>query len=170
MQNDFRVTATWDLINGQREAIDTVIFNRFVSDSNRSYYCEPSQNPPALWYWTPQISEPILVADSIKYIKNNIRFAINGAFDYKDVEEERILNLPASTCSQFIFSQNSFYADTVLGAYNYDAATKKLILIFEFDMQGIPEPEYWEYTVIKINDNHFILRDPIDDYYIRFER
>ena len=44
-----------------------------------------------------------------------------------------------------------------------------MILIFEFDYYGVPEPEAYEYDVIKVNDNHFILKD-IDDYYIRFER
>lgn len=170
LQNDFRVTASWDVVNGVREALDTIIFNRFVADSNRSYYCEQSQNPPALWYWAPQTGQPILVADSIKYIKNNIRFAINGAFDYKDFEEERKIDLAVSNCTQFIFAPTYFFADSLTGGYNYNASTGKMILIFEFDSLGLPDPEYWEYQVTKINNNHFILKDAVDDYFIRFER
>ena len=39
-QNDFRVTASWDVVNGVRTAIDTVIFNRMVMDSKSAYYCD----------------------------------------------------------------------------------------------------------------------------------
>jgi hypothetical protein len=171
LQNDFRVTASWDVVNGVRTAIDTIIFNRMVMiDSSSGYYCDQTQIPPALMGWATQSGQPIIVADSVKYIKNNIRFAINGAFDYKDVEEDKSLDYFASTCNQFTFFPIRYYADTVTGAYNYSSATKKLILIFEFDVQGIPDPEYWEYELTKLNDNHFILKDPIDNYYIRFER
>ena len=44
------------------------------------------------------------------------------------------------------------------------------MLVFEFDLDGYPNPEAWEYDVITISDSHFIVREPINNSYYRFER
>lgn len=165
LQNDFRLTASWDLTGGVRTELDTIIYNKWAADGD-GYYCNAGfLNGGAIFNgFTP------IVSDSIYYRKNNIRFAINGAFDYKDYEDYKSVNTSLSSCSLFSFMPVSNYSDSLTGAYSFNSTTNKLVFIWEFDSQGIPDPDYWEYNVIKINDNHFILRDPIDNYYIRFER
>jgi hypothetical protein len=168
LQNDFRLTSSWDLVGGLRTNIDTIIFNRWAPE-NDGYYCDASFTPPMLMGGAISQGQIPLVFDSIYYIKSNLRFAINGAFDYQDVEDEKIINIGGSTCSTYVFSSYP-YTDTTTGGYSYNATTNKIVFIWEFDAQGIPEPDLWEYEVTKINDNHFILRDPTSNYYIRFER
>ncbi|MDZ4794538.1 MAG: hypothetical protein SGI83_09695 [Bacteroidota bacterium] len=171
LQNDFKLTSSWDLTNGLRTNVDTIIFNKWAAsyEEGYGYYCDQTQNPPILLKG-PLNGQPAIISDSAFYIKNNIRFAINGAFDYKDIEQLKDLDQFNSTCSQFTFYPIDNYADSLTGAYSFNSTTNKLILIFEFDGLGLPDPEYWEYDVIKLNNNHFILRDPIENYYIRFER
>jgi len=169
LKNDFKLTASWDVVNGVRTNLDTVIFNRFAN-SNSGYYCNQSLTPPGLTYWYPQITDPVVVSDSIKYIKNNFRLAITGAFDYTDIEESKSVDVILSNCSQFVFRPIYVYTDTVIGAYHFNEATQRLILVYEFDELGVPVAEYYEYQLIKINDRHFILKDLVDDYFIRFER
>ncbi len=169
LQNDFKITSSWDLVNGVRQNVDTLIYNKWTAQGD-GYYCDQTQNPPALADDALFLGFTPIVSDSIRYTKNNIRFAINGAFDYKNLETDKYLNFLSSTCSQFVFQPLDNYGDSLTGAYSYNGTTSKLILIFEFDAQNLPDPEYWEYSVFKINDNHFILKDPLDDYYIRFER
>ena len=168
LQNDFKTTSSWDIANGIRTNIDTVIFNKWTIDGY-GYSCDQTTNPPSLQPVNIQ-GFPSIVSDSLYYLKYNIRFATNGAFDYKLLDKSKSLDIQNSNCSQFIFNPIFNFGDSVTGAYSFNLNTNKLVLIFEFDYQGIPNPEYWEYDVIKINDNHFILRDPIDDYHIRFER
>jgi hypothetical protein len=165
LQNDFKLTASWDVTGGVRTGIDTIIYNKWMPEGD-GYYCNGGIiNGGAIFNgFTP------IVNDSIYYRKNNIRFAINGAFDYKDFEDDKNLDASLSTCSLFSFMPVSNYTDSLTGGYSFNPITNKLVFIWEFDSQGIPDPDYWEYDVIKINDNHFILRDPIDNYSIRFER
>jgi hypothetical protein len=168
LQNEFRLTASWDLTGGVRTNLDTILYNRWDAEYG-GYFCDATSTPPTLMGGATALGFPPLVFDSILYIKGNLRFAINGAFDYKDQEVEKNIDAASSTCTSFIFNLYP-YSDTTTGAYNYDPVRNSLVLIWEFDEQGVPDPDLWEYEVTKINDNHFILRDPVDNYYIRFER
>lgn len=169
LQNDFKLTSTWEDSSGVRIGIDTVIFNRWYSD-DMGYACDNTSNPPMLYHLAGNPGATPIVRDSIYYTKNNFRLATNGAFDYTSIMQEKNLDWFRSTCSNFVFEPIYSYSDTTTGAYNYNPVTKKLILIFEFDWQGIPDPEYWEYDVIKLTDRHFILRDPLEGFAGRFER
>lgn len=167
IQNDFRFTATWEVYNGQRENIDTIVHNKWWHyNGDYSCYYDSTSGTSMLYWWNG--TGPILVSDSIYYRKANLRFATNGAMDYREDSDEKMINTGLSTCSNFVFETDN-WSDTLVGGWSYNSTTHKMILIFEFDYYGVPEPEAYEYDVIKVNDNHFILKD-IDDYYIRFER
>jgi|CXWL01.1.fsa_nt_gi hypothetical protein len=169
LQNDFKLTSSWDVSGGVRVDVDTVIYNKWIAEGD-GYYCDATSNPPFLSGGALALGYVPLISDSVYYRKNNLRFAINGAFDYKENADDKYIDHVLSTCTQFFFRPVENYKDSLTGAYSYNSTTNKLVFIWEFDAQGIPDPDYWEYDVIKINDNHFILRDPIDNYFIRFQR
>ena len=79
-----------------------------------------------------------------------------------------------SSCSQYVFSPVEETVQHFIGAWNYNTATGKMVLIFEFDDAGNPTLEAWEYRVVKLNSNHMILVDesygPTYVYNIRFEK
>ena len=167
LQNEWRLTASWELVNGQREYLDTIVYNKWIPDGGYECYTDSNGVSSIQWIgWDPGA----VVSDSVFYRKANLRFATNGAMDYKDDVDEKWLNFNQSTCSQFIFEPIQTYKDSVMGAWSYNSTTNKMILIFEFDANGNPEPDVWEYNVIKVNDNNWILRDPWDDFYYRWQR
>ena len=166
LYNDFKLTSTWEDSAGIRVGLDTIIFNRWFADDyfNEAYHCYNG----FLEYGVLPTGAVALANDSLIITKSNLRFALNGAFDYSLSEKDKIVNHLTSSCSQIIFSSGT-YDDVMTGGFSYDDASRKLVLIYELDDNGIPSVEYYEGTVTKINNNHFILRD-IDGYHIRFQR
>lgn len=168
LQNDWRLTSSWEVVNGQREYIDTLIYNKWLADGGYDCYTDSVTGTSTLYYigWDPN---PI-VNDSLYYRKANLRFATNGAMDYEDDLDIKFLDDNGSTCTQFIFHPVMNYKDSIMGAWSFNSTTNKMILIFEFDSSGYPDPDIWEYDVIKVSNTQWILKDPWDDYYYRWER
>ncbi len=169
LQNDFKLTATWgdSGVVGNRTFLDTTIFNRMVKDFNGfGYVCDAG----VLRQLFSQ-GGSVVVADSVKVIKDNFRLALNGAFDYTNEDTEKDVDVNSSTCSIFNFVMNP-YNEVITGGYSYNELTRKLTMIFEFDDAGIPEVEYAVYDMNKINNNHFVLSetDSGETFFIRFER
>jgi hypothetical protein len=166
IQNEWRMTASWELIGGQREYLDTIIYNKWTAYGDYECYSDTSGFS---FLQSASGSFPVVVSDSLYYRKANLRFATNGGMDYKDDADDKWVNVGSSTCTHFDF-HFEHWADSVSGAWSYNSSTNKMILIFEFDDLGYPEPEVWEFDVIKVSDTHWILRDPWDDYYYRWQR
>ena len=165
-QNDWRVTSSWELVNNQREYVDTVIYNKWSAAGG--YECLRDSSGLNWLAWIGD-DPGAIVSDSIYYRKLNLRFATNGAMDYKEDLDEKWIDQSTSTCSIFNFDFER-WGDSLIGGWSLNSTTNKLLLIFEFDYMGYPEPEVWEYDVIKVNNNHWIMKDPWYDYYIRLER
>ena len=169
LQNEWRLRAAWEMVNGQREFVDTIVYNKWWP--NGGYECYVDSNGVGTINWVGWgITANIVVNDSLYYRKSNLRFATNGAMDYKDDVDEKYLNELLSTCTQFVFYPVENWSDSITGAWSFNSSTNKMVLIFEFDSSGYPDPEVWEYNVIKVSDTHWILKDPWDDYYYRWQR
>jgi hypothetical protein len=56
------------------------------------------------------------------------------------------------------------------GAWSYTAATGSMVVIFDFDDQGVSDPEAYEYKLTKISNNKMYWYDPIDDSWLRLEK
>lgn len=164
LQNDWRLTASWEMVNGQREWLDTIVYNKWTAYGG--YICDTSSNT-LLWI---DDDPGAIVSDSLFYRKANLRIATNGAMDYTDDYSEKYVNDGLSTCSQFSFYPVDIWSYTILGGWSFNAASNRLILIFDFEVSGSPDPQVGEYTVQKINNNHMILQDSFGEYFIRFER
>jgi len=162
-------TASWDTSFASR---DTVIFNRWTAQTyNAGYACyqDPNTGISSLNYNYNGLTP--LVMDSNIVFKSHLTFGVNGGLKYEYEEKTKNVNLSTSTCSQFFFD-NSNYNDNFTGAWNYNPTTGKMVLVFEFDLLGIPTLEAYEYQVIKLNNNHIVLKE--DDngyaYHVCFEK
>jgi hypothetical protein len=168
LQNEWRLTASWELVNGQREWLDTIIYNKWAPTGGYECYRDSATGLEFLdWIG---MDPGAIVADSMYTRKANLRFATNGAMDYKDDMDEKYVDVSTSTCSLINFHPIETWSDSITGGWSYNSASSSIMLIFEFDALGVPEPEIWEYGLIKVNDNHWIMRDPWGDYFYRWQR
>jgi hypothetical protein len=63
--------------------------------------------------------------------------------------------------------------ETQFGGWSFNATTNKLTLIFEWDQSGASVVEAWDYNVIQLSTDHFLLMDdtdPAERNYMRLER
>jgi hypothetical protein len=161
-------TAFWDT-----SAHDTIIYNKWQPQMyHPGYACEvnPGTGSYVLAYNT--FGGNTVVTDSIHYVKQNITFGSNGGSLYNFHEQTKNVDLMTSTCSQFLFEPANDFVSNFSGAWNYNSATGKMVLVFEFDEIGIPSLEAYEFDVVKVNNNNIILRDNSIGYpaYFRFEK
>ena len=79
-----------------------------------------------------------------------------------------------SNCSQYAFFPIEEAVDHYNGAWSYNPATGKMVLVFEFDDTGSPTLEAWEYKLVKLSNNNLVLVDesygPGYVFNIRFEK
>lgn len=170
LHGEWKNTATWDSSVTNR---DTIIYNKWMAEPYHSGYAchvDPGTGTSYLDYnyngATP------LVTDSTFYLKSHIQFATNGGMKYEYKSSYRHVDLSQSNCSKFVFHPVFDDHQNITGAWNYNAATGKMVLIFEFDDAGIPTLEAWEYNVIKVSNNNIILSENNFGYpyHIRFEK
>ena len=169
LHGEWKNTATWDS-GGQ--AHDTVIYNRWVGDSYYSgYVCATDAAGNSYLNYNFNGTTP-LVNDSTFYLKSHIVFATNGGINFDYSAKRKSVDLTQSSCSSFIFFPIEEENEKMTGAWNYNAATGKMVLIFEFDDAGLPSLEAWEYKVTKVSNNNIILTDDTFGYpyHIRFEK
>jgi hypothetical protein len=163
---NWRFTASWDATYR-----DTIIYNRWTSWDN-DYYCEyDSASGFSYVSNLPNGSVP-LGGDSVYYRKADLNLSSNGAQRYDEDYEVKYVDQGTSTCQQLVYAtapENYF----MTGGWSYNSATNKITIIFEFDDFGIPTVEAWEYDVIRVSNNNFIMVDnwdPSNPYYIRLQK
>lgn len=164
MNGTWKFTAFWE----DNMPHDTVVYNRWFTDADGSgYYCFNGTLD-----YTNGIP-PAIVTDSVYYRKAHLSFASNGVQQYQnDVSWKYIVDPFSTSCAQISFTVDN-ENDLMTGAWAYNSITNKIILIFEFDDMGIPVQEAWEYDVIKVSNNNFIMVDNWDPqfpYYMRLEK
>lgn len=174
LQNTFKITAisaTDSLGNVLPGVMDTVIYAPTVKNSIK--YCDSS----GLGYVLSSVCNygscnTITVTDTIHVVRQHLSFGSNGAMQYEDSSFNRIVNtiMETSTCTLAGRRQTDSYYDKVFGGWSYNSTTGSLLLIFDLNYNNLVEPEIWEFKVIKINNNHFLMYDPIENQYIRWER
>jgi hypothetical protein len=165
---NWKITSTWDSYGR-----DTVIYNKWIVSDDMVYYCHLDSSTGSTYLAPVNNGTPALGADSIFYRKLDLTIGVNGGQKYEDDESEKDLDYMNSTCSNILFYPTSNYTDIITGAWSFNSATNKVTLIFEFDDMGVPIVEAWEYDVIKLNNNHFIMIDntyPADPFYIRWQK
>lgn len=167
MNGTWRNTASWD--SSYR---DTVIYNKWTAESfNYGYVCrfDSVLNANVLDYNFN--GGPSLVKDSVLRTKGHLALGTNGGTTYEYRASYKYVDLSTSNCSQINFITGND-ADGFNGAWNYNSATGKMVLVFEFDDNGIPALEAWEYKVAKVSNNNMVLFDDSFGYpyYIRFEK
>lgn len=170
LHGTWKSTATWDSTVQHR---DTIVYNTWLpAPYHFGYACQvdPGTGSSSLAYNLN--GGTTLVTDSIFYAKSDLAFATNGGMLYQYQSKTKELDLAASNCSQYVFPAPAEQNETISGAWNYNAATGKMVLVFEFDDAGIPSLEAWEYRVIKVNNNNIILSEDIAGYpyHVRFEK
>ncbi|HEX6334282.1 MAG TPA: hypothetical protein VFZ78_08635, partial [Flavisolibacter sp.] len=101
--------------------------------------------------------------------KADLVLGSNGGMKYELEETFKGFDYLQSTCSNYVYQTDS-YSDVINGAWSFTPATNSMVLVFEFDDTGVPDPEAYEYTVKKINSNKFYLYDAVDDGWLRFEK
>lgn len=168
LHGEWRLTASWDTAYR-----DTVYYNRWIADeTSPGYVCDYDSvaNRYSLirnFNWTTP-----LVTDSLYRVKNHFTFGTNGGLKGEHVAKVKFPDMVSSTCTQFVFDPVEDFADGMTGAWNFDPATGKMILIAEFDDAGQPNLEAWEYRVTKVSSNNIVLEENFWgwSYYYRLEK
>ncbi len=170
INGDWKFTASWE----GNEPHDTVIYNKWTADQD--YYCRYDSVTNASYIsanYNNLQGVPIIVSDSIFYKKLNLNLSSNGAQQFVEDMLDKYLNHPSSTCQQFVFEPVSSYSDAMIGGWSFNSATNKITLIFESDYSGQSVVEAWEYDVVKVSNNQFIMvdtNDPTFPYFMRLEK
>ncbi|HEX8315876.1 MAG TPA: hypothetical protein VF609_12835 [Flavisolibacter sp.] len=170
LHGTWKSTATWDSTVQHR---DTIIYNTWLpAPYHTGYACQADPNTGNSVLSFNMNAGTTLVSDSMFYLKSHIRFGTNGGMSYEYQSKAKEVDLAASNCSQYIFSVPTEDNQTISGAWNYNAASGKMVLVFEFDDAGVPSLEAWEYRVIKVTDNNIVLAEDLAGYpyYVRFEK
>lgn len=166
MSGSWKFTAAWE----NNEPHDTIVYNRWSTDGDKNgYYCNNG-----VLEWTDNVpGQTFLATDSVFYRKANLTLAANGGQKYEYDASWKDVDMGVGSCSHIVFGPTQDEAELITGAWSYNSATHKITLIFEFDDMGVPVEEAWEYDVIKVNNNHFIMVDnwdPSDPYFMRMEK
>ncbi|HVF96787.1 MAG TPA: hypothetical protein VM871_05680, partial [Flavisolibacter sp.] len=143
LNGTWKNTANWDSSVQQR---DTVIYNQWSADRySWGYACrfDSFANKYVLDYNFSNSNA--LVNDSVYTVKSHVTFGSNGGFSSEYHVRFKSIDLASSTCSQFAFVQSPDERDTTTGAWNYNSATDKMVAVFEFDSNGLPQLEAYEY-------------------------
>ncbi len=101
--------------------------------------------------------------------KSDITFGSNGGFKYDDDSEQMFLDWNQTTCSNLVYQTQTDTTD-VYGGWSYNSSTNKLLLIFDLNAWGEPEPFVNEYTIEKVNNNLFYLHNATYGNSQKFER
>jgi hypothetical protein len=166
LNGTWKYTAQWD----NSSAHDTIVYNKWTDYAWGGYYCNNG-----LLQWSDVVvpGQSFLVTDSSFYRKADLTYGINGGLKYEIDDSWKDIDYMNATCSNIVFRPVENEAEILTGAWSYNSATRKLIIVFEFDDAGIPVEEAYEFDVIKVNDKNVILvdnTDPSDPYYSRFEK
>lgn len=163
LANTWRITSTGDT----SATSDTIIHNRY--QATYEYEC---LNGVLSWTAPGSGGGPVVAADSGMYSKLSISLALNGAMKHEfDYQTKEVQN--HNSCTQITHVPGFSINQMFLGAWNYNSATGKMILVFEYnDGNGGNSFDAWEYQVQKINNNHFLLIDNSLGWYswARFEK
>jgi len=165
---NWKLTATW----GPSWGHDTVLYNKW-SLYDMQYGCYFDTITGTSYLASTWNNVPVIVGDSVFYRKQDLVFGVNGGQKYEEDQSYRILDAQNSNCTNFVFFPIDNTTDVITGAWSFNSSTNKITLIFEFDDMGIPVVEAWEYDVIKVANNNFIMVDnwdPTDPFYIRWQK
>jgi hypothetical protein len=166
LSGTWKYTAEWD----NSSPHDTVIYNQWITEETGGLYCDSGM---LQWSDYPLPGHPFLANDSVFYRKADLTCASNGGLKYEVDDSWKSIDYINTTCSNVLFAPTQSEAETVTGAWSYNSATHKLVMVFEFDDSGVPVEEAYEFDVMKVNDRDMVLvdrGDPSDPYYSRFEK
>ena len=172
VHGEWKHTASWDTNFVER---DTVIYNQWRPYSHTyGYSCHYDSVSGSNILGFTNVPADIVVNDSMFTTKSHLVFGTNGGMAYEYKEKTKILDFSVSSCSQFTFHSVYETTDHFNGAWNYNPATGKMVLVFEFDDNGNAALEAWEYRVVKLSNSHMVLVDesygPGYVFNIRFEK
>jgi hypothetical protein len=165
----WKLTSSWEA----NEPHDTIIFNKWIAEGS-DYVCayDSSTNTSFIEY-SYGSGQPVIVSDSVNYKRLDLAFAVNGAMEFTEAGDDKLLLRDSSTCQRFKFSPVESYSEAMTGAWSFNSATNKITMIFETDGYGTSVVEAWEYDVVKVNNTHFIMidnYDPAYPYYMRLQK
>jgi len=152
--------------------VDTIIHDKWIADG-QEYYCDYESVTNSYFLDTWNNGTPRLAMDSIIYNKADLTLGVNGGQKYEYDFAFKLVDNTTSNCQQIFWEPVAVDIDAITGGWTFNSATNKITLIFEFDDSGIPVVEAWEYDVIKVSNNHFIMVDNYDPsfpYFMRMEK
>jgi hypothetical protein len=137
---------------------DTTYSDGYCVNGRPSYFCDSS------------ICSDLRFINYIGVYANDVmNFGKTGALQYKSEGTDKYLLMDSSTCNNFKYESEN-YSYQMSGAWSYDNTAKKITLVFDFDEFGLPEPEFYEFELTKVSDKIIYLKDPIEEYTLRFEK
>ncbi len=143
---------------------DTIIHNRWYA-TNPNYYCD-SNLVSRFDNGTPSVA-----ADSAYYKHYTMRLGSNGAMQFEIDGSFRYVDFDNSTCSQIRYLPLEKDVVKSIGGWSFNSTTSKLTIVFDYSDPGSVNFEAWEYKLIKVSNNNFLLQDLASPPgYIRFEK
>jgi hypothetical protein len=101
--------------------------------------------------------------------KDDLVFGSNGGLRYEFAILKKSFDYSASTCNSWIFQDDS-YEEDLQGAWSFNATTNKLLLVFDFDDQLAPDPEFYQYQLIKQSNTRIVFHDAENEEWLRLEK
>ena len=168
LHNNWRITSFWLIDNNQFLEHDTIIYNKWdVFFETNGYICEIDPNFGPLFRRINIASGLTPIVADTNYFRNlDFRFAENGASDYLHSYSSKYF-IPIGVCTNRNFDE---YDETIFttGAWNFNSTNNNLLLIYDFDDNGVPDPSVYEFTVTEKSENYFVASD--GSVFYRFEK
>jgi hypothetical protein len=83
--------------------------------------------------------------------------------EYYFHEKSKYVDLVLSSGCNAMMSAEDEYNDVITGGWSM--AGNILTLVWEFNIDGYPQYDSWQYTLEQVNNNAFTLTDTYDPYY-----
>jgi hypothetical protein len=123
-----------------------------------NFYCQDSH-----LYWGSLGNDQDLTLAYYVYNNNQtFSFAANNALTAHQMYEQKYLDMDNSSCSEYTYIVNSSYDDVYAGGYSYDASTKVLTIIYDYNGTGT-NLYTDQYTVSEITASKIIIYQANND-------
>ena len=141
-----------------------------VDSVNYYYYCNtisPGVTQVSLTYIDSIKSKRILYYGDSNYIlKIDVLFNNNGGLSLLKSHKESRIDSTNSNCDQLKYFTTTYDQKQTGG---WSITGDKITLVIEFDQNGAPDYEVWEYTLKKISDAEIRMFDPIETGYKSYQ-
>ncbi len=133
-----------------------------------NYYCHNNQ----LYYYYDSTVTPapavVNISSYYEWVKQaDLIFAQNGALQEIYSEETGFINTDSSSCSNVVYSITP-YQEQPYGGWSYNATTKKMVIIMDYDGTGTEDPYVWEFAVTEQTATKLVIYDENDKYWYEF--